>query len=257
MTMNPPNRPPTAPQVFKHMYCADPALHPLMAGMDNTACGAGALAAASLQGAFSLAALDALSGGGGGGATAGATAGMLPPAEELAAALVAESPLIMSPSYSSSSPDDATNGGASDASPPRPLASVGGQSDSSPLTGPHPPPSSNGNGNGSPPARPLERWGSHGGGSLAAAAQLARVGSMGGGSGWVTPATGGALARAGSGGLARAGSISAKKSSPNRVCCNALLASYARAAPAQWRRARALLEGMWACGGELTPDIVR
>lgn len=176
------------------MYCGDPSLAPLLSAMDDaTPCGAGGAAAASMCGAFSAAALGALSGGGGacapaaplpspcgnGGGSAAASArlgspgpaaavvdiaALLPPAEELAAALVATSPA---------------------------------------------------------PAQPP-------------------------------------LARAGSGGLARAGSISAKKASPNRVCCNALLAAYARARPAaQWRRARALLDGMWAVGGELTPDIVR
>ena len=41
-----------------------------------------------------------------------------------------------------------------------------------------------------------------------------------------------------------------------RVCCNALLAAYARATPPQWVRALKLLELMHECGGELTPDIV-
>jgi hypothetical protein len=40
------------------------------------------------------------------------------------------------------------------------------------------------------------------------------------------------------------------------VCCNALLAAYARACPPQWRRALRLLELMAGCGGELAPDIV-
>jgi hypothetical protein len=42
--------------------------------------------------------------------------------------------------------------------------------------------------------------------------------------------------------LGRAGSLNAKKSSPNRVCCNALLAAYARATPPRWRQALKLLE---------------
>ena len=29
---------------------------------------------------------------------------------------------------------------------------------------------------------------------------------------------------------------------PNRVCCNALLASYSRASPPQWQRALALID---------------
>lgn len=54
----------------------------------------------------------------------------------------------------------------------------------------------------------------------------------------------------------RTSSLNTKKSAPNRVCCNALLAAYARAVPTQWRRAVRLLELMWTCGGELCPDIV-
>ncbi|WIA39598.1 hypothetical protein OEZ86_005682 [Tetradesmus obliquus] len=56
--------------------------------------------------------------------------------------------------------------------------------------------------------------------------------------------------------LGRAGSLNSKKSSPNRVCCNALLAAYARAVPPRWKQALKLLEVMWQCGGELAPDIV-
>ena len=41
-----------------------------------------------------------------------------------------------------------------------------------------------------------------------------------------------------------------------RVCCNALLAAYARASPPQWVKAVRLLELMWQRGGELCPDIV-
>lgn len=41
-----------------------------------------------------------------------------------------------------------------------------------------------------------------------------------------------------------------------RVCCNALLAAYARAQPTQWQKAIRLLDLMWYCGGELCPDIV-
>jgi hypothetical protein len=62
------------------------------------------------------------------------------------------------------------------------------------------------------------------------------------------------LTRAGS--LTRSGSLNNRKVAPNRVCCNALLAAYARAAPPQWSKAVALLEGMGECGGELCPDIV-
>eukprot|EP00198_Chlamydomonas_reinhardtii_P000668 XP_001690003.1 predicted protein [Chlamydomonas reinhardtii] len=51
-------------------------------------------------------------------------------------------------------------------------------------------------------------------------------------------------------------SLNTKKSAPNRVCCNALLAAYARATPTQWQRAIRLLELMWQIGGELCPDIV-
>lgn len=57
-------------------------------------------------------------------------------------------------------------------------------------------------------------------------------------------------------GLLRTSSLNNKKSAPNRVCCNALLAVYARASPTQWQRAIRLLELMWQCGGELCPDIV-
>ncbi|GAX82150.1 hypothetical protein CEUSTIGMA_g9578.t1 [Chlamydomonas eustigma] len=56
--------------------------------------------------------------------------------------------------------------------------------------------------------------------------------------------------------LLRTSSLNTKKSAPNRVCCNALLAAYTRAQPCQWRRALHLLELMWQCGGELCPDIV-
>lgn len=31
-------------------------------------------------------------------------------------------------------------------------------------------------------------------------------------------------------------SLNSKKSSPNRVCCNALLAAYARATPPRWKQ---------------------
>jgi hypothetical protein len=41
--------PPATPKVFKQMYQADPTLAPLLRGMSDTACGAGALAAASMQ----------------------------------------------------------------------------------------------------------------------------------------------------------------------------------------------------------------
>eukprot|EP00210_Caulerpa_lentillifera_P009153 g8727.t1 len=54
----------------------------------------------------------------------------------------------------------------------------------------------------------------------------------------------------------RTSSISNRKTAPNRVCCNALLAAYARAHPPQWLKALRLLELMWECGGEVCPDIV-
>lgn len=56
--------------------------------------------------------------------------------------------------------------------------------------------------------------------------------------------------------LLRTTSISNRKTAPNRVCCNALLAAYARANPPQWLKALKLLELMWECGGEVCPDIV-
>eukprot|EP01025_Chloroclados_australasicus_P041357 TRINITY_DN4377_c0_g1_i3.p1 TRINITY_DN4377_c0_g1~~TRINITY_DN4377_c0_g1_i3.p1 ORF type:complete len:1262 (-),score=185.28 TRINITY_DN4377_c0_g1_i3:1965-5750(-) len=59
-----------------------------------------------------------------------------------------------------------------------------------------------------------------------------------------------------SGGLIRKDSVSTKKAAPNRVCCNALLAAYSRAKPAQWKRALKLLDLMWECGNEVIPDIV-
>lgn len=358
------------------MYCSDPSLTPLLEGMEDTPCGAGALAAASMQGAFSVAALDALSGGGGSGASRGGSVGgaaalQLPPAEELAAALVAASSPPMeaaaSPEVSAASDhrsghrivgkseerDHVAEGGSwagddaaeevtvmegvprgavsSRSSPPLP-------SFLSPQQSPVPsPPSQRPRSAAAPPTDSQIHSHSQSGkqaaaspfGAAAAAAAADHDGSpTPGTNGAVTtfaaaaaspqrtttcasasataaaaaaahaaprldrasstarvlfqgrphpslqhansitaPLTrtgsgagfGAALARVGSGGLglARAGSISAKKSSPNRVCCNALLASYARAAPAQWKRALALLEGMWACGGELTPDIVR
>ncbi|KAI8468309.1 MAG: hypothetical protein J3K34DRAFT_523015 [Monoraphidium minutum] len=260
-----------AEQVFRHMYCADPSLAPLLAGMEDTPCGAGSLAATSMQGAFSLAALDALSGGGGSGSGGSGGAAQLPPAEELVAGLAAAgggaaaaaepaSPERLAgrhPSGSPLTPPPGTPGGGDDGAPARDQqgrppahgakAPAGAPLGASPLRPPGPPPS---------PfaalepatAAPLAHAGSGAAGAGALAA-LARAGSG-------TPGAAAALGRAGSGGLARAGSLSTKKASPNRVCCNALLASYARAAPAQWARGLALLRGMWACGGELTPDIV-
>jgi len=255
------------------MYCSDPTLLPLLEGMNDTPCGAGSLAAASMQGAFSLAALDALSGGGGSAAAAcgcssggsvgstgavnGSVAGaVLPPAEELAAALIAESPLIASsgPDYGGTRSGDATGGrpasdvrggspGAAAAAAAANGAAAAATATAAMISSPPPPMTLQlpDHLDGPTPTPFLTRSGSISnriinGGS--APAPLARMGSTGGG-------------------LARAGSISTKKASPNRVCCNALLASYARALPAQWRRALALLEGMWVCGGELTPDIVR
>jgi hypothetical protein len=44
-----------------------------------------------------------------------------------------------------------------------------------------------------------------------------------------------------------AGASILEKEAPNRVCCNALLAAYAHAAPVQWRRALALLTVMLRC----------
>lgn len=48
----------------------------------------------------------------------------------------------------------------------------------------------------------------------------------------------------------------ASKVTPNRVCCNALLAAYARAKPPQWQKALHLLEAMWSGGPTLIPDAV-
>ncbi len=48
----------------------------------------------------------------------------------------------------------------------------------------------------------------------------------------------------------------ATRVSPNRVCCNALLAAYARAKPPQWQRALRLLEAMWSGPPTLLPDVV-
>lgn len=48
----------------------------------------------------------------------------------------------------------------------------------------------------------------------------------------------------------------AAKVAPNRVCCNALLAAYARAKPPQWQKALHLLDAMWAGGPTLVPDAV-
>lgn len=48
----------------------------------------------------------------------------------------------------------------------------------------------------------------------------------------------------------------AARVTPNRVCCNALLAAYARAKPPQWQKALHLLNAMWTGGPTLTPDSV-
>jgi pentatricopeptide repeat protein len=48
----------------------------------------------------------------------------------------------------------------------------------------------------------------------------------------------------------------ASRVTPNRVCCNALLAAYARAKPPQWHKALHLLRAMWGGGPTLTPDPV-
>eukprot|EP00803_Ostreobium_quekettii_P010298 evm.model.scf_32EXC.4 EVM.evm.TU.scf_32EXC.4 scf_32EXC:118782-128291(-) len=66
------------------------------------------------------------------------------------------------------------------------------------------------------------------------------------------PSPGGALV----GLYPRAPWMRSRKATPNRVCCNALLAAYARAKPAQWQKAQRLLQLMWECGGEVCPDIV-
>ncbi|KAL4458358.1 hypothetical protein ABPG75_013223 [Micractinium tetrahymenae] len=48
----------------------------------------------------------------------------------------------------------------------------------------------------------------------------------------------------------------AARVTPNRVCCNALLAAYARAKPPQFQRALHLLAAMWDGGPTLVPDAV-
>lgn len=49
----------------------------------------------------------------------------------------------------------------------------------------------------------------------------------------------------------------AARVTPNRVCCNALLAAYARARPPQWEKALHLLRAMWeGVVPSLTPDAV-
>ncbi|PSC69633.1 pentatricopeptide repeat-containing protein [Micractinium conductrix] len=48
----------------------------------------------------------------------------------------------------------------------------------------------------------------------------------------------------------------AARVTPNRVCCNALLAAYARAKPPQYQRALHLLAAMWEGGPTLEPDGV-
>jgi pentatricopeptide repeat protein len=48
----------------------------------------------------------------------------------------------------------------------------------------------------------------------------------------------------------------AARVAPNRVCCNALLAAYARARPPLWQKALTLLGAMWAGGAALAPDVV-
>ncbi|KAI7840212.1 hypothetical protein COHA_005994 [Chlorella ohadii] len=48
----------------------------------------------------------------------------------------------------------------------------------------------------------------------------------------------------------------AARVTPNRVCCNALLAAYARAKPPQYQRALHLLSAMWDGGPTLAPDAV-
>jgi len=48
----------------------------------------------------------------------------------------------------------------------------------------------------------------------------------------------------------------ASKVTPNRVCCNALLAAYARARPTQWKKAVNLLQSMWEGNETVHPDVV-
>ena len=43
---------------------------------------------------------------------------------------------------------------------------------------------------------------------------------------------------------------------PNRVCCNSLLAAYARARPTQWRRAVDFLQSLWNEDEHMQPDVV-
>lgn len=43
---------------------------------------------------------------------------------------------------------------------------------------------------------------------------------------------------------------------PNRVCCNSLLAAYARARPTQWRRAVDFLQSLWNEEESMQPDVV-
>ncbi|KAK9811755.1 hypothetical protein WJX72_009549 [[Myrmecia] bisecta] len=50
--------------------------------------------------------------------------------------------------------------------------------------------------------------------------------------------------------------MNVSKIAPNRVCCNALLAAYARAKPPQWEKALALLTAMCEAAGEVAPDTV-
>lgn len=65
--------------------------------------------------------------------------------------------------------------------------------------------------------------------------QMGTLGGGGGGPGSASPGGGGGQAGNGTRGLLRTSSLNTKKSAPNRVCCNALLAAYARAVPTQVR----------------------
>eukprot|EP00892_Ulva_mutabilis_P012355 jgi/Ulvmu1/9492/UM052_0062.1 len=50
--------------------------------------------------------------------------------------------------------------------------------------------------------------------------------------------------------------LPACREGPNRVCCNAVLASYSHASPPQWQRALALIDCMAQHPGALSPDTV-
>lgn len=52
-------------------------------------------------------------------------------------------------------------------------------------------------------------------------------------------------------GLLRTSSLNAKKAAPNRVCCNALLAAYARAQPPQVTACPLILDVFFGCFGDV------